>query len=78
MILSILAFSNHVQMVPAERHFFGYLNYALHLFGETPKTTLAVLLLSESLSRLQIVGGVAIAAGIVLSRRATLVVVPQE
>ena len=38
----------------------------------------AVLLLSESLSRLQIVGGVAIAAGIVLSRRATLVVVPQE
>ena len=38
----------------------------------------AVLLLSESLSRLQIVGGVAIAAGIVLSRRATRVVVPQE
>jgi drug/metabolite transporter (DMT)-like permease len=38
----------------------------------------AVLLLSESLSRLQVVGGVAIGAGIVLSRRAGRVVVPQE
>jgi hypothetical protein len=48
LILSILAFSNHVQMEPAERHFFGYLNYALHLFGETKETTLVVLLLSAA------------------------------
>lgn len=48
MIMYMLAFSHQVSVDPAQRHFLGYLNYSLHLFGETPQTTLAVLLLSAA------------------------------
>jgi hypothetical protein len=47
-ILAILIFSHHVWIDPAERHFFGYVKYALRLFGETPETTLTLLLLSAA------------------------------
>ena len=46
MMLMFLAFTNEVWIAPAERHLLGYITYALRLFGETPETTLAVLLLS--------------------------------
>jgi hypothetical protein len=45
-MLSILLYSNHVRPEPADHHLSGCLHDAIHLFSETPDTTVAVLVLS--------------------------------